>query len=268
VRLHIRYILMIGMMAAGLSRALAAEPDAIEAISEKIKAAPDNPQLLVERAQLRSAGGDHALAIADLDRALKLEPARVEWVDFRGSEQLLAGNIAAAIADFDRYLAVHPNQAPYHWKRGIALYYAGRYDDGVKQFDLHQTVNSADVENAVWRYLCMAKRDGVAAAQKDLLKIGRDTRVPMAEVYELFGGNMKADDVLKAAKANDPAAETLRTRLFYAHLYLGLYFDAQGNARSAFEHMQQAVDKYLVADYMGGIAKVHYDLLKKNPPQP
>lgn len=256
-------ISLIGM--AGLSYAVEQTP--LESLGAQIAKSPDDPRLYGLRAQLLSAAGKHSEAIGDLDRAIKLDPENRQWIDSRGSEWLLAGQFDEAIADFDSYLAKHPEQAPYHWKRGIALYYAGRYDDGVKQFDIHQTVNSADAENAVWRYLCMARRDSVGAATKDILKIGPDSRIPMSQVYDLFAGKASVNEILTAAKAGNPGDAELRVRLFYAHLYIGLYLDAIGKPAAALEHMKLAVQDYLVDYYMGGIAVVHLALLEKAQPK-
>lgn len=244
------------------STAIATEQEVLEKLTEMIAASPDTPEPYVARSQIYSSAGRHTDAIADLNQAIKLKPESASLVDLRGSERLLNGEFDKAIGDFDQYLAKRPDQKPYHWKRGIALYYAGRYDDGVKQFDIHQTVNSADVENAVWRYLCMAKRDGVKAARKDLLKVGPDSRVPMKEVYDLFAGK-SPDEVIAATKVGDPDSGELRIRLFYAHLYLALYFDAQGDVAKARDHLKLAVNEYPIDHYMGGIAKVHLAVLQK-----
>ena len=255
-------LLGCGLLAMVAAPAIAAEPKTLDTLNAEIAESPDDPQPYVSRAQLHSSAGRHSEAIADLDQAIKLNPDARQVIDFRGSERLLAGRFDEAIADFDQFLAKHPDQAPYHWKRGIALYYAGRYDDGVKQFDLHQTVNSADVENAVWRYLCMARRDGVEAARRKLLTVGPDARVPMAQIYELYAGRTAAD-VLAAADAGKPSDDELKARRFYAHLYLALYLDACGETAKAKDHLQQAVDKCLVDHYMGGIAQVHLAILEK-----
>src|SRR5205807_6975628 len=105
-----------------------------------------------------------------------------------------------------------------------------------------------DVENAVWRYLCMAKRLGADKARGDILKIRRDPRVPMMEVYDLYAGKLKPDDVVTAAKAGEPKLEVLEERLFYAHLYLGLYYDATGDAKLAAKYMDEAV-KHQIGHY-------------------
>src|SRR5207247_3407851 len=95
------------------------------------------------------------------------------------------------------------------------------YKDGQKQFELHKTVNGNDVENAVWRYLCMAKISGAAAARAALMPILQDSRVPMMEIYALYKGTAGVDDVMAAAHAGNPPADGLEARLLYAHLYVG-----------------------------------------------
>ena len=81
-----------------------------------------------------------------------------------------------------------------HARGGVLVAYgigAGKYDAGAKQFAAYQTVDSNDVENAVWRFLCMARAHGVDEARKSLLKVKHDARVPMMEIYALFAGQAK-----------------------------------------------------------------------------
>ena len=59
------------------------------------------------------------------------------------------------------------------------------------------------------------------------------------------------------------SAAQRKERLFYAHLYLGLYYDATGDRRKALEHMELAEDKYRVPHYMGDVAHVHVEMLRK-----
>jgi lipoprotein NlpI len=185
--------------------------------------------------------------------------------DRRGAEYFKLGKVKEAIEDFDAYLKIHPKQLPEHWRRGIALYYAGRYKEGVEQFETHQTVNPEDVENAVWHYLCKAKTDGVDKARASFIKITKDGRVPMKEIHALFAGTGKPADVLAAAEAGKPDAEDLKERRFYANLYLGLYYEAQGDEKKAVEHLTAAVDKYKIGHYMWDVGNVDLKLRKKDP---
>ena len=215
----------------------------------------DNLSDLVLSAQRHAARNEHAQAIADYDRILKLRPDLAEAYNNRGVEQFKLAHIRQSLADFDRSIELKPAQAPYHWQRGSALYYAGRSDDGRKQFELHQTVNGNDVENAAWRYLCMARAGTVQQARDAILPIEHDGRVPMMQIYALYKGKLGVDEVLTAAGGG-------RDGLFYAHLYIGLYYEGAGNAKAAREHIQRAVEQN-VNHYMGDVARVHLQLLKR-----
>ena len=168
------------------------------------------------------------------------------------------GQIDAAADGFDQVAELLPQQAPHLWQRGIALYYAERFADCIEQFESHRTVNPNDVENAVWHYICVARAESPAAAEAALLPVGPDSRVPMREIYEMFSGDLAPADVM-AAVGDSPRAR------FYAHLYLGLYFEAQGRAAEAFEQIELAADdRYARAGgYMHMVAEVHLALLQR-----
>src|SRR5204863_3723980 len=136
------------------------------------------------------------------------------------------GKVDESLADFDRFLKVRPEASAGHWRRGIALYYAGKYGEGRRQFEGYEKLDASDVENAVWHFLCVARKDGVARARASLIAIKADGRVPMMQIYALFGGKGSAEEVLAAAKAGNPSPAQLEQQLFYAHLYLGLYDEA------------------------------------------
>lgn len=237
--------------------------EALALATKAIEANPKNPNAYLVRAKLYEAAKQHEKAVADCDQALKLEPRAPNVYQLRGSEYFKLGHIQESIADFDKFIELTPAQAPYHWQRGISLYYAGRYEDGRKQFESHQTVNPDDVENAVWHFLCVARQSGVARARASLIAIKHDGRVPMMQIHALFGGKGTADEVLAAAKAGNPSAAQLEQQLFYAHLYLGLYYEATGDAQRAREHITKAATEFKADHYMGDVARIHLQLLRK-----
>jgi lipoprotein NlpI len=236
---------------------------ALELAGKAIAAAPGDVRGHLLRGTFREALSQHAEAVADFTACLALDPACAEALDRRGSELFKLGHLAEALADFDRSVKLRPEAAPGHWKRGIALYYAGRYDEGRRQFEGYEKVDTNDVENAVWHFLCVARKDGLEKARASILKIGKDRRVPMMQVYDLYRGALKPADVLAAAEAGDVAPPQRQQRLFYAHLYLGLYYDATGDRTRALEHITQAAGKYRIPHYMGDVARVHEAMLRK-----
>jgi lipoprotein NlpI len=80
----------------------------------------------------------------------------------------------------------------------------------------------------------------------------------MPEIYRMFRGTLAPDAVLAAA-GSQAAAQ------FYAHLYLGLYFEATGNRGRAEEHIALAADdRYAAAGgYMHSVARVHMAGLRR-----
>jgi lipoprotein NlpI len=208
---------------------------------------------LGERADLYEKFEKYNAAIADWTKILEIDNKHLVAYQRRGLVFFKAGKIKESISDFDRQIELNPKSKGSHWQRGISYYYAGQYENGRKQFEGYQDFDSNDVENAVWRFMCMARSDGIDKARKAILKIGDDKRVPMRQVYDLFKGDLKPADVLAAAKAD--------RELFYAHLYVGIYHDLLGDKKKAFEHINQATEKYRIGHYMWDVARVHRDLL-------
>jgi lipoprotein NlpI len=185
----------------------------------------------------------------------------------RGSKEFFAGKIHESIKSFERAIAIEPKIKPQLWQLGISYYYADRFAEGRDLFDLHQTVNSHDVENAVWHFLCVARIDGLEVARKRLIPISGDKRVPMKEVHSLFAGTGSEQQVLESASSVEGDSNR-RNALCYAHLYLGLYEEALKNRAKSMEHMHKAAEDFSHDHYMGEVARVHHKLrteLKKIP---
>jgi lipoprotein NlpI len=152
---------------------------------------------------------------------------------------------------------LQPDRAAEHWQRGIAYYYTGEYEKGARQFELHRAVNPQDVENAAWHFLCMvrAPNGSVEVARKQLIPVTRDSRVPMAEIQQLFAGEMTPEAVLREV---DEAGDLAK---FYADLYIGLYYEALDRDADSLRHMKRAADNPAAkASYMGDVARVHVRL--------
>jgi lipoprotein NlpI len=234
---------------------------ALKLAGQAVERDPKNARAVFVRGLLYEALAKHEPAVADFDAAIALNPDYADAYDHRGSEQFKLAKIDESIADFDKAIELDPARERGHWKRGISYYYAHQYDLGRKQFESYQTFDDNDVENAVWRYLCMARGESVDKARRSILKIKDDPRVPMMQVYALYAGRAKPDDVLAAARAGEPSPEELNNRLFYAELYLGLYFEAAGDRKQAGEHLEAAI-RHRIGHYMWDVARVHVELLK------
>jgi len=234
---------------------------ALEASDEAIKLDPKRAAAYFLRGKVLSVQRKPEEAIAAFSKVIELDPKASSAYEGRAEDEFRLGQMGRSVDDFDRYVALEPRRLPYEWQRGISLYYAGKYSEGRKQFELYQTVDPHDVENGVWQFLCAARENGFEKARESMLAISGDRRVPMEEIYELFRGNGTVDGVLKACKKGNPSETELESRMFNAHLYLGLYFEAKGDKEQAFEHMKAAATEFARDDYMGDVAKVHFKRL-------
>jgi lipoprotein NlpI len=235
---------------------------AIELATKAVELDPKDLRSHFLRGAIHESMNKHVDAVADFDRCVELDPKYAEAYQHRGCEQFKRSRFADSVADFDKYLELRPEARAGHWQRGISLYYAGKFKEGRAQFEGYEKVDTNDVENAVWHFLCAARCDGVEKARTSMLKIGKDRRVPMSQVYALYHGDLKPADVLAAVDDAKLKPPEQRKALFYAHLYLGLYWEVEGEKKKALEHLELAADKYRIEHYMGDVAVVHRDLLR------
>jgi len=210
--------------------------------------------------------GDHnrVLQITEGKEEEHFKRMRASILQERGQNRFFKADIDGSLADFNEVVELMPERDPYHWQRGITFYYAGKYQEGKEQFERHQKVNSQDVENAVWHFLCAVRgpEGSVESARRNLISIKEDTRVPMKEVHSLFAGTGSAEAVMVAArKMGNPAkSEIAKNALLYAHLYLAIYFEALGKEDLMKEHIKKAAVDYRMDHYMGKVAQVHAKL--------
>jgi lipoprotein NlpI len=237
--------------------------EALRLLGKAIEADPGKPQFHFAVGQIHDAARAHENAIAAYSEVIKLDPKIADAWQKRGEAHFKLGHIVESIADWDKVIELVPKQAPHHWQRGISCYYAGRFADGRRQFELHQTVNKNDVENAVWHFLCVARESGLEKARAALIPIKNDGRIPMMAVHALFAGKLKPEEIPVIAKAGQPDAGELGHRLFYANLYLGLYYEATGDAKLARDYIFKAAEKADENSYMGDVARVHAEILRK-----
>ena len=187
---------------------------------------------------------------------INIQPNNANAYVRRGMVYFKLRRITESIQDFDHAEKLDFQITPYLWQRGLSYYYAERFAEGAKQFEIDLTVNAQDVEETVWRYLCIARLSGVTEARNSLLPVKNDPRKIMKSIYDLFAGNCTTDDVLNVGKLTGLKGK------FYSHLYLGLYYEAENDLELAQEYIVKAADEYKIDDYMWYLAVVHKQLRK------
>lgn len=131
------------------------------------------------------------------------------------------------------------------WERGLALYYAGDFAGGTAQFARYHAVGATDVENGLWHFLCLAEAEGVEKARGALLVYTRMREAPFPALWALYRGEGSAEAVMTTAESGDDDAEGQGRRLFYAHYYVGKYYEAMKDFPRAREHVAKALAQSL-----------------------
>ncbi|MDA1312489.1 MAG: tetratricopeptide repeat protein [Acidobacteria bacterium] len=237
--------------------------DGIGLLNLAVKKAPGNSTIYFVRGTIYELEGEFEKALADLNETVTISPEVYEAYQQRGMIQFKLGNFKESVADFDKVIEMEPSVLPQHWQRGISQYYAGLYEEGRKQFEEHQKLNSHDVENGVWHFLCVARARGVKEARAAMLDITGDSRVPMKQIYDFFRGQGSVEDVMRAAREAEPVRDTKSNQLFNANLYVGLYHEATGDKAAARKYITAAAQEYPQKHYMWEVARVHSELFSK-----
>ena len=230
---------------------------ALKLASEAVVEGKADARLYLARGYIYQYEREYQKAIDDFTAVLALEPNSIAALQRRGEEYFKVARFKDSVADFERVVELEPDRRPHHWQLGISYYYTGQFKEGMELFESHQTVNSSDVENAVWHYLCVANHLGVDEAKKRLLPIPNDTRVPMMQIYALFGGKGSEDHVIEKAHEGRLVGGQRGRQIFYAHLYLGIYHEILKNEGKAYDYIKKAAQQYKENGYMGQVARVH-----------
>ncbi|WP_207396540.1 tetratricopeptide repeat protein [Bremerella alba] len=228
-------------------------------------------------AQLRQAMDkeDHKQAVTVLDEMIKRKPSVPNLYYIRATENYKAENFRASVNDFDQLIKLQPSRSDSLWERGISCYYAGDYADGAQQFLDYQNYHDQDVENSVFRYLCLAKSEGLAKARETLIPIERDPRPGLQEVLELYRGKVTPEKLLEQMEQTNLTGEAAAGYRFYTLLYVGLYYVAEGKDDLAAKYLKMAADPKLlsagssrISTYMWQTAGIaHRDVLKRQKKQ-
>jgi tetratricopeptide (TPR) repeat protein len=174
-------------------------------------------------------------SLADAERRVQKYPDVAEVYVERGMALFELGKVQDSLNDFDKAVSLRESIRPELWQRGIALYYLNRFDDAFAQFKTHHDVNPDDVENTAWYFLCLAKAKGLKEAQSDIVPSRGDARPPMMDVLKVYAGEITAEALVESIKNADAMTK------FYGYLYVGLYYEAQGQSALAKEYVTKAV---------------------------
>jgi len=173
------------------------------------------------------------------------------------------GDFESAVRKYKAMMSLDPRLKTSHWRLGIALFYAGQPKEGAAVFDRYHSYDNVDRENGIWRFLCHYRAFGAEEAQKQLLRYEKDDRHPFPRVYQMFEGRLSAADLVENIP-EDLTPSDRDARLFYCHLYAGLYLAVQEKPDAAKRHLEQMIVNRWARSagfgprYMWHVGRIHY----------
>ncbi len=181
-----------------------------------------------------------------------------------GMDALLQGDFENSTWALDSALYISPRLAPFLWQRGVACFYSGRFEEGMRQLQADMEKNGSDVEEVLWHFFCRCRLEGFKKASEDgfLSLTGAPQVPPMIQVLNLYQGNGTVDDVFAAA-SNPNGSPVLSyngsNALAYAHFYVGMFYEIQGEVDEAEKHLRSAAEMKS-PDFVGKLMSLHYQL--------
>lgn len=238
---------------------------AAEAAQRLVKAQPhlNTASAYVDRAWTSMDKGLYAQAIADLDRAVSLEPAFADAWFARGWANEKNGNERTAINDYGRAINAQPDHAFALFSRGFLNLYGGNARDAVVDFVRTQGVatdESLRIYSHLWLYLARAEAGQNAQARlKD--DANRETLANWPGPLVLhFMGAMNESAVLDSIEQGP--ADTLKERRATGYYFLGMAHRLSGDTARARAYFEKTLATGAVDFRQYEAAKRELDRLK------
>ena len=131
---------------------------------------------------------------------------------------------------------------------------------GAGRQDMHGAARVADASAAA------SAEGGAAEAEAQCAELGE-----IFERYQLQPALLDPHlepwlaQLFAPIKANDPGPAALARGQFYGYLYLGLYFEAQGDKKKSADYIVKATKGHEAHGYMGQVDRVHHEWLQQKP---
>jgi len=185
--------------------------------------------------------GNLDAAIADLNKALEINPELALAYSNRGGAYLTLGNLDAAMADLNKALEINPELALAYSNRGGAYLNLGNYEAAMADFNKALEINPELAEaygNRGGAYNDLGNLDAAMADFNKALEINPE----LAEAYGNRGLAYNNLGNLDAAMADFNKALEINPELALAYLNRGLAYNNLGNLDAAMADFNKALE--------------------------
>lgn len=176
-------------------------------LTAKIAATPNDDKLYAERGALYLKAEKTADALADAEKALKINPDSSAAYTIRGAVYRLKGDYSAAIIELEKALTINPNESDALLNRGIVRFATKNPDGGFADFNrviaLNPVVAYSDPIGPVYalraaQYAAAGEYAKAIADYKDAIArnfTGHDIwRIELVQLYDKMDKKALADE--------------------------------------------------------------------------
>jgi lipoprotein NlpI/uncharacterized protein YecT (DUF1311 family) len=216
---------------------------AIADFDRAIKLDPKNAGALCARGDVKQAKGDWDGAIADYNRCIELEPTNDEAYDSRGIANQAKGNNDLAIADYTHAIELDPD-ANYYFNRSTAYVVNREWASALADIRRARELNKDDQDYPIEIWLVLAEQGQQEAANKELAD---DTEQPSNEAPNDWTSKVTSfllDKINQAdflAAAASPDTEKEHNQRCDVWFYAGMKRMLAGDKATAIDYFQKAL---------------------------
>lgn len=184
--------------------------------------------------------GEYALAMADLDKTIELNPEYARAYARRARLFEMRGEMDRAFSDVNRAIEVDPAVSSGHYCRGFLLYYMDDYNGALKDFAEVAEIEPITPYAFVWQYLAR-RRLGQEDAEGKLAEASKSVEMNDWEkaIVDFILDNIAAEEFLKAATDEDP--EKQDGKQCEAYFYIGQQYLLAANKEEAQRCFEKSV---------------------------
>lgn len=212
---------------------------ALADLSKAIELEPREEIAYASRAKVRLESGDVDGSLEDCEKAIALSPKYARVYNLRGAARHRKGDIQGAIRDWSTAVQLDPQDAEAHYNKAAALSATGHFAEAFREFDQALRIEPRDVDALSQRGMIYFRQGKLEEAIADFTTaIQINPSSPFAYVNR--GNARYIQGNLDAALADLDQAIRLDSTIAKAFAARGLVHEARGAREAAIADFDQA----------------------------
>lgn len=193
------------------------------------------------RGTAKALNGDYEGAIADFNKAMKINPNDEKPYHTCGIAKSKRGDFDGAIAEFNKAIELKPKYARAFSNRGNIYFYKKEFKKAIEDYQKYLEIKPKNKYRTIWLYLAKFRNgnDDLSHLKKFYKKMKDKDKWP-SPVFQMYLGKISPDNCLSLTKHRDLKKD--KEQKMGAHFYIGQYWLIKGDKIKAKENFQKCVD--------------------------